>query len=338
MIPENVRFAWLSPECWRSFRTAISLHSHTSHSREPLDFFPLRYRGEDAWWNPPLTPRQAWELECGQIGSLGLYPLVSITDHDDIEAPLRLRVLQDSRHTPISVEWSAPFEDAAFHIGVHGLPARRARECMAALAAYTFQPRADVLGDLLVWLSEQDETLVVFNHPCWDEGRLGLDRHMELVRRFLRRFHGFIHALELNGLRPWRENLKVAALAERAGLPLISGGDRHGCEPNANLNLTQARTFGEFVEEIRLDARSHILFMPQYRQSHTQRIARIVMDVATYGTVSARTGFRLRQNPVLCLQQSGKGSENLRTFHGLFALLGAGADSASPAPGTTGQR
>jgi hypothetical protein len=32
---------------------------------------------------------------------------------------------------------------------------------------------------------------------------------------------------------------------------IISGGDRHGCEPSAVLNLTNAKTFSEFIDEIR---------------------------------------------------------------------------------------
>ncbi len=33
--------------------------------------------------------------------------------------------------------------------------------------------------------------------------------------------------------------------------PVISGGDRHGCEPNGVINLTAARTFSEFAQEVR---------------------------------------------------------------------------------------
>jgi len=48
-------------------------------------------------------------------------------------------------------------------------------------------------------------------------------------------------------------------------MPLISGGDRHCCEPNANVNLTNAGSFAEFVQEIREDQRSAVLFLTQYR-------------------------------------------------------------------------
>src|SRR5215468_12767858 len=43
------------------------------------------------YWTPPLSPRMAFDLESGQISELGLHPLVSITDHDNIEAPILLQ-------------------------------------------------------------------------------------------------------------------------------------------------------------------------------------------------------------------------------------------------------
>ena len=53
---------------------------------------------------------------------------------------------------------------------------------------------------------------------------------------------------------------------------LISGGDRHGVEPNANINLTNAASFTEFVHEIRREKKSNLLFMPQYAQPWKHRI------------------------------------------------------------------
>lgn len=53
---------------------------------------------------------------------------------------------------------------------------------------------------------------------------------------------------------------------------MISGGDRHGVEPNANLNLTHARSFTEFVHEVRRERQSHVLFMPQYAEPWKHRI------------------------------------------------------------------
>jgi hypothetical protein len=62
---------------------------------------------------------------------------------------------------------------------------------------------------------------------------------------------------------------------------LISGGDRHGLEPNAVINLTRARTFTEFVEEIRVEKRSHLHVMDQYQERWEQRIVRSTLNAVT---------------------------------------------------------
>jgi hypothetical protein len=71
----------------------------------------------------------------------------------------------------------------------------------------------------------------------------------------------------------------VMALASRWGLPVISGGDRHGCEPNAVVNLTGAESFSQFAGEIRNGETSVVLFLKQYQQPLTFRLWRIVWDV-----------------------------------------------------------
>jgi hypothetical protein len=92
------------------------------------------------------------------------------------------------------------------------------------------------------------------------------------VEAFLGRFGGLIHAFELNGLRPWKENRAVVGLAERHRMPLVSGGDRHGKEPNACLNLTNAASFAEFADEVRRDRWSDVLFLHQYCEPLRMRI------------------------------------------------------------------
>jgi hypothetical protein len=112
-----------------NFRCGVSLHSHTLYSRESLDFIyqlalrvaPIRaalrhgearYRmknGRDldlsrAWWTPPLAPHDAWRLEADHICGFDLDPLISLTDHDNIEAPMTLQVLEECCDTPVSVE------------------------------------------------------------------------------------------------------------------------------------------------------------------------------------------------------------------------------------------
>jgi len=64
----------------------------------------------------------------------------------------------------------------------------------------------------------------------------------------------------------------VARLAGQWNQVLISGGDRHGIEPNANVNLTRATNFAGFVHEVRKERISHVLFMPQYAEPWKHRI------------------------------------------------------------------
>jgi hypothetical protein len=280
------------------FQTAISLHSHTLHSRESLDFIQratagtpwlsgairkqeARYRelkGRDlnlkrAWWTPPLSARQAWDLESAQIHRmLGMDAIVSLSDHDTIEAPMHLHVLDEMRDCPISVEWTVPFRRTFFHIGVHNMPADAASAMMAAMSEFTESPQESRIGPLLEWLGAAPESLIVMNHPVWDENHIGHEAHAEHAQCFIEVFGALIHALELNGLRPWSENNLACKLAERYSLPVVSGGDRHGREPNACVNLTNASSFDEFASEVRYRGWSDVLLFPQYREPLKLRI------------------------------------------------------------------
>jgi hypothetical protein len=102
------------------------------------------------------------------------------------------------------------------------------------------------------------------NHPYWDAESVGPEQHRDSLAIFLQKYGHLLHALEVNGLRSRAENQQVLKLSETCDLPVVSGGDRHGCEPNAVLNLTAAATFADFVDEIRCERRSHIVLMPQY--------------------------------------------------------------------------
>ena len=272
------------------FRTGVSLHSHTMHSRESLGRLPsyIRrlpvisaiaerevgrfhlYSGRTvdfrrAYWTPPLSPREAHKLEAQQIESeLGLRALVSLTDHDNIEAGMHLQLLSETAGTPISVEWSAPFLGTCFHIGVHNLPRESATSWMKKFAKHTVNPDARLLGKLIHEVQECPSTLVVLNHPFWSAEGVDAKEHEASLMRFLDEYGGALHALEINGLRSRTENRIVTELASAYQLPLVSGGDRHGCEPNATLNVTTAGSFDEFVQEIRRDGYSKIVLMPQY--------------------------------------------------------------------------
>jgi len=296
---------WKEPLAAAPYTTGVSLHSHTSISEETLHFIHVlglalpgvkaltrRYENicrekygiqldfNRANWRPPLQPKMAYDVEAGQIAKLGLYPLVSITDHDTIEAALLLRTVPSSRHIPMSVEWSAPFGQTVFHLGIHNLPSADGAEWMRRFEAYTAAPNDAQLLAMLRELHECRQVLVVLNHPLWDLHSVGAT-HLTELRRFIREARRSIHALELNGLRHAKENKDAAQLARETGHLLISGGDRHGLEPNANINLTSAKNFTEFVDEIRVDRVSHVHFMDQYQERWEQRILRSTLNAVT---------------------------------------------------------
>jgi hypothetical protein len=304
MPSSAISYIWRDKDAPKGFRTGVSLHSHTNQSHETLDFlanfgnqFPVmrpllsrmerraeQYHGiridyAASYWTPPMTPKLAFDLEMRQIEKLGLAPMVSITDHDTIKAPMLLRTVPSARHIPVSVEWSAPYGGAqSFHLGVHNLPSARAAEWMASLEDYTACPSDARLTEILAALHNEPNVLVVFNHPMWDLYLIGKEKHQFLVGEFLQKNGAFIHALELNGLRNWDENRAVRRLAEKWNMLLLSGGDRHGVEPNANVNLTNASSFTEFVHEVRREKRSSVLFMEQYADPWKHRILQSTID------------------------------------------------------------
>jgi hypothetical protein len=204
--------------------------------------------------------------------------MVSITDHDTINAPMLLRTIPSARQIPVSVEWSAPYGEQSFHLGVHNLPSARAAEWMATLAEFTRNPSDARLTEILSALNALPNVLVVFNHPMWDLYLVGKEKHQFLVNEFLQKNGAYLHALELNGLRHWEENRAVRQLAENWHMLLISGGDRHGVEPNATINLTNATSFTEFVHQIRREKRSDMLFMAQYAEPWKHRILQSTID------------------------------------------------------------
>ena len=137
------------------------------------------------------------------------------------------------------------------------------------------------LRAMLRELDDMPGVLVVFNHPMWDLHKVGGELHRREVRRFMEECGECLHAVELNGLRDARENREVVRLARETGHLLISGGDRHSLEPNANINLTQATCFRDFVDEIRVERKSHVLFMEQYAKPWEQRILHSTLDAVT---------------------------------------------------------
>jgi hypothetical protein len=302
MRETNLHCLWRSESVAGRFRTGVSLHSHTLHSEENMAFVPrytanvpvvgvaIARQGERykeragveldysrAFWRPPLGPREAFLLEARQIQELGLDAFVSLSDHDNIQAGLQLAFVQSGQ--PASVEWTIPYGPSFFHLGLHNLPAERATEVLTELHSFTAQPELPRLAGILSWINEFEDTLIVLNHPMWDEARIGHAAHVQLLDSLLRENGEFLHALELNGLRPWQENLRVTRLARDSGYVLVSGGDRHGVEPNANINLSNSGSFAEFVSEIRRERMSDVLFLPQYREPIRLRMMDAMWDI-----------------------------------------------------------
>ena len=296
MNPEKTRLHILRDKSDLSAKakTGVSLHCHTEYSREMLDFVPhyadklpiiasfwhreqKNYRereGRDvdfstSFWSPPLAPKDIFDIEEAQIKELNLSPLVSITDHDSIQATLEVNQLAPESDAPLSMEWTVPFEYGFFHVGVHNLPKDRAEELTTTLLDFTFNEANHndaKLTEMFAMLNEIPGVLVVLNHPLWDIEIVGKQRHLELLDMFIARHVKWIHAFEVNGFRSWSENKGTIDLAESIGMPLVTGGDRHGCKPNTVINITNAKTFAEFADEVRTDKHSEVVLMPAYEQ------------------------------------------------------------------------
>ncbi|AXC11337.1 hypothetical protein ACPOL_2001 [Acidisarcina polymorpha] len=234
---------------------------------------------EHAYWTPPLSGGRAFELERRQIESIGLLPMVSLSDHDTIEASLQLREKLETVDAPISVEWTAPWGASKFHLGLHNLSASLARDIMSSLRACTATREDGKVREMIAELHSMPSVLIVFNHPVWNLYDLPENIFQFELDRFLVENGRFLHAFELNGLRRREENQRVADLAAKWNQVLVSGGDRHGCEPNANLNLTRAEDFEEFISEIRNERRSTVLFMPQYEEPMGLRLWQNFLDI-----------------------------------------------------------
>jgi len=298
MVHTSVSFAWRDPMPARSVSTAVCLHGHTMHSEECLNFLPRYLRRipgmsrildeyekgsqrvdfNRSWWTPPLSPASALRLEQDQIAAMGLRPVVSLTDHDNIEAGMSLQIAAVAREVPISIEWTVPYERSILHIGIHNLPPASARGWMSMLAEHTASPNEAALPALLSELGRVPEVLIVLNHPFWLEEGVAEPDHRRALGRVLRECLHWFHAFELNGTRPWEENAAVIELARAHGVPVISGGDRHAGEPAACLNFTDAATFPEFVSEIRAGY-SSVWFQPHYREAMTLRVLEAVRDI-----------------------------------------------------------
>jgi hypothetical protein len=143
------------------FATAVSLHAHTNRSKEVMTAVPryleriplvaplvrremradARRNGRSVdftkgWWHPPVSPHAVLESETSQIlRVLEFRPLVSITDHDNIDAGLELQREHPCELVPLSFEWTVPYYSGFFHLGVHNLRSESASAVVSALSA-----------------------------------------------------------------------------------------------------------------------------------------------------------------------------------------------------------
>ncbi|MBY0493884.1 MAG: hypothetical protein K2Y23_06685 [Cyanobacteria bacterium] len=144
------------------YTTAVSLHAHTNRSKERvtdvpryLERIPLvasfvrreirEYAARNGlpidftkgWWHPPVSSRAVLASERSQICRvLGLTPLVSITDHDTIQAGLELQREHPCTLVPVSLEWTVPFHRGFFHLGVHNLRPESAPAVVRSLSEH----------------------------------------------------------------------------------------------------------------------------------------------------------------------------------------------------------
>ena len=337
-----------------AYATGVSLHGHTWESHENLGFLPsaikktyvlphlmriLEERYRQKWnddidynrgyWTSPISPDTAYFIESQQIRNEGMEPIVSITDHDEIAAC--------NGHGVVSLEWTAPYEAAIFHIGIHNLAADKAKDLLERLRGITATAENDpkAAGDhavrnILDEVVADPGTLIVLNHPFVDQGRIGHTMHEATVRKFLERHRSVIHALEINALQPHAVNDRVATLGKAIDLPLVAGGDRHAFEPNGAINLTNATTFDEFAQEIRNEKRSSILLMTHYRERlawrYTRNIEAIMDDYPVLGPRAYwhdRVFYRCPDGIVRSLTEMTAGKESIvaRTTNKIVGVI-----------------
>src|ERR1700722_8692152 len=203
MPNSTVSYLWRDQRAPKGFRAGVSLHGQTNQSKETLDFlanvgnqYPMirpwisrlgtraserhgmGVNYAESYWTPPMTPKLAFDLESKQIEDLDIASMVSLSDHDNIKAPMLLRTVPSARQIPVSVEWSVPYGGVQdFHLGIHNLPSAKAAEWMQTLEDFTDNPNDQRLTEILAALSAEPNVLVVFNHPMWDLFLVGKERH-----------------------------------------------------------------------------------------------------------------------------------------------------------------
>src|SRR5438105_3527072 len=157
---------------------------------------------------------------------------------------LEVRKEQPVNATSIHLQWSEPGLDRRFCTGVslhsHTLHSLESLDFIYQAARYSTllrwalrkaearyyeqngEPLDWDLAVLLEALHANADTLIVLNHPFWDEQGVGTPIHNGALLDFLSAYCPWIHAIEINGLRPWEENRSAMRLAEDWSKPSVA--------------------------------------------------------------------------------------------------------------------
>jgi predicted metal-dependent phosphoesterase TrpH len=325
----------------REFGYAVSLHNHSCHSVEKLaalnqvvkltfmrplsgilrSSFGLGHVSDlnyaEITFNPPYTPEDVYQIEAAAAAQWGYDGVhLAITDHDEFAGSLALLSSRPDLNGRIALseELSLWFQGHLFHLGVSHLPESAVEETHTRMQAAARAGRYDELFETLA----ASGCLVVLNHPliAWaGEEKIP-------VTDLLSRYGWAIHALEVNGMRTREENDRVLELALQWGKPVVGGGDSHLLVASSILSLSQARTFADFVAEVK-DGHAVPFVTPDYFAPLKWKLfLRVLFFISRYRQIASYKGqpvADMLERRTVLLDPVGAAS---RTFLALVSAMG----------------
>jgi hypothetical protein len=298
----------LHPE--REFGYAVSLHNHSRHSVEKLaalnhvvkrafmrpwsgilqESFGLGHvpnlNYAEITFNPPYSPEDVYHMEATAASRWGFDGVhLAITDHDEFAGGLALRRSRPDLNdrAEVSEELSLWFEGHLFHLGILHLPEGGAEETHTQIQAAARGKRYDELFEIL----SASGCLVILNHPlvAWAPGAETIP-----VTDLLSRYGWAIHALEVNGMRPRKENDRVLELAQKWRKPVVGGGDSHLLVASSMLSLSRAATFQGFIAEVK-DGHAVPFVTPDYFAPLKWKLfLRVLFFISQYRQIASYKG------------------------------------------------
>ena len=187
---------------------------------------------------------------------------------------------------------------------------------MDRLKAFTERPLESDLRAILAGLHAEPGTLTVFNHPLWDETGIGTEQHRTAAVALLSQYGEYLHAIELNGLRPWQRKLirhpSGARLGEAGDFGRRPSRDRaeRNLEPHERGQLCRIRR----RDSRRLERRAPGVALPDSVRhaslpQHTRRLSDLRKSSAGLdGLVRSRLLHPARWNHCFALADVGKPS------------------------------